>query len=127
MSTPTNNNGVQRDSTRFVALFQKAHNHIATLRKVDDQIAALFEQRRKSLEDLRAVQSQINQEFDRVLELERIIPADMLSGAESKSLPMREVHKEPPQPREIQKESYDLRQDSKSEMRLTRLESASMS
>jgi len=72
------------------------------------------------------VQSQINQEFDRVLELERVIPADMLSGAESRSMP-REPHKELPQSREIQKESYDLRQEAKPEMRLTRLESASLS
>ena len=107
-----NTNGVSRDSTRFVALFQKAHSHIAQLRRVDDQIAALFEQRRKSLEDLRAVQSQINNEFDRVLELERVIPADMLS--ESKS------HAQP-------KDSYDVRQEPKPEMRLSRLESATMS
>jgi len=113
MST-NNNNGVQRDSTRFVALFQKAHAHIAQLRRVDDQIAALFEQRRKSLEDLRAVQSQINQEFDRVLELERVIPADMLSGAQSK-----------PHPRE--QKDFDVRQEPKPEIRLNRLESASMS
>jgi uncharacterized UPF0160 family protein len=111
MST-NNNNGVQRDSTRFVALFQKAHAHIAALRRVDEQIAALFEQRRKNLDDLRAVQSQINQEFDRVLELERVIPADMLS--ESKS------HAQP-------KDAYDVRQEPKPETRLSRLESAAMS
>jgi hypothetical protein len=113
MST-NNTTGVQRDSTRFVALFQKAHSHIAQLRRVDDQIAALFEQRRKSLEDLRAVQAQINQEFDRVLELERIIPADMLSGAESKA------HAQP-------KDTYDVRHDAKPETRVSRLESATMS
>ncbi len=112
MSTNNNNNGVQRDSTRFVALFQKAHSHIAALRRVDDQIAALFEQRRKSLEDLRAVQSQINQEFDRVLELQRIIPADMLSA---------------PEPKSPAKEAYDVRQEPKPEPRLHRLESAVMS
>lgn len=108
MSTPINN-GASRDSTRFVALFQKAHAHIATLRKVDEQIAALFEQRRKSLDDLRAVQSQINNEFDRVLELERVIPADMLSASKA--------------PR---KEAYDPRQDGppSAEPRLARLESA---
>jgi hypothetical protein len=83
MSNGTSN-GTSRDSTRFVALFQKAHGHIASLRRLDEQIAALFEQRRKSLEDLRQVQSQINSEFDRVLELERVIPADMLSNSDSK-------------------------------------------
>ena len=84
------NNDSPRDSTRFVALFQKAHGHIAALRRLDDQIAALFDQRRKSLEELRSVQAQINNEFDRVLELERIIPADMLSNSEAKS-PQKDV------------------------------------
>ena len=69
-----------RDSTRFVALFQKAHNSIANVQRLDEQIAALFEQRRKALEDLRAVQSQINNEFDRMLELDRVVPADMLAA-----------------------------------------------
>jgi hypothetical protein len=110
-----NTNGVSRDSTRFVALFQKAHAHIAQLRRVDDQIAALFEQRRKSLEDLRAVQSQINSEFDRVLELERVIPADMLSESKSHA-----------QPKDA-KDTYDVRQETKPEMRVSRLESATMS
>jgi hypothetical protein len=111
MSTPPTTNGVSRDSTRFVALFQKAHAHIATLRKVDDQIAALFEQRRKSLEELRAVQSQINNEFDRVLELERVIPADMLSSSSLKT---------------AEKDGYDIRQEPKPqpEHRLSRIESA---
>jgi len=90
----SNNGTPPRDSTRFVALFQKAHGHIAALRRLDDQIAALFEHRRKSLDELRAVQAQINNEFDRVLELERIIPADMLSNSDAKSQP-REVKPAP--------------------------------
>ena len=87
-------NDSPRDSTRFVALFQKAHGHIAALRRLDDQIAALFDQRRKSLEDLRAVQASINNEFDRVLELERVIPADMLSNTDPKP-PAKEVKPAP--------------------------------
>ena len=71
-----------RDSTRFVAMFQKAHSHLAALQRVDDQIAALFEQRRKAIEDLRAVQAMINSEFARVLELGRTIPADTLAQGE---------------------------------------------
>jgi hypothetical protein len=71
---------MSRDSTRFVALFQKAHGCIANVQRLDEQIATLFEQRRKALEDLRTVQSQINGEFDRMLELDRVIPADMLAA-----------------------------------------------
>ena len=73
--------GANRDSTRLVAVFQKAHAHVAVLQKIDDQIAGLFEQRRRAIEDLRAVQSLINGEFDRVLELDRVVPADTLSQA----------------------------------------------
>ncbi|HEY2587128.1 MAG TPA: hypothetical protein VGI81_15380 [Tepidisphaeraceae bacterium] len=72
----------QRDSTRFVAMFQKAHSHLAALQRVDEQIAALFEQRRKAIEDLRAVQAMINSEFARVLELGRVLPADTLAQGE---------------------------------------------
>jgi hypothetical protein len=71
---------MSRDSTRFVALFQKAHGSIANVQRLDEQIATLFEQRRKALDDLRAVQAQINGEFDRMLELDRVIPADMLAA-----------------------------------------------
>jgi len=68
-----------RDSARFVLLFQKAHGHVAALQRVDDQIAAMFDQRRKTLDDLRVVQAQINDEFQRVYELDRVVPADTLS------------------------------------------------
>jgi len=68
-----------RDSARFVLLFQKAHGHVAAMQRVDDQIASMFEQRRKTLDELRAVQAQINDEFQRVYELDRVVPADTLS------------------------------------------------
>ena len=74
--------GSSRDSARFVTLFQKAHSHVASLQRVDDQIAALFEQRRRSLEDLRAVQAQINAEFERVFELDRVVPSNGLAQNE---------------------------------------------
>jgi hypothetical protein len=50
-----------------VALFQKAHAKIVTLQRVDEQLLGLTDQRRKLLDEIRAVQSQINDEFDRVL------------------------------------------------------------
>lgn len=65
-----------RESTRFVAMFQKAHSHIAALQRVDEQIAGLMEQRRKVAEDLRTIQTQINSEFHRVLETYRTTPAE---------------------------------------------------
>lgn len=69
-------NGAPRESTRFVAMFQKAHSHIAALQRVDEQIAVLMEQRRKTAEDLRTIQSQINSEFQRVLETYRTMPPE---------------------------------------------------
>lgn len=69
-------NTTPRESTRFVAMFQKAHSQIAALQRIDEQIAGLMEQRRKATEELRAIQTHINQEFKRVLELNRIQPAD---------------------------------------------------
>lgn len=61
-----------RESTRFVAMFQKAHSQIAALQRVDEQIAGLMEQRRKATDELRVIQTQINQEFQRVLEVNRV-------------------------------------------------------
>jgi hypothetical protein len=69
-------NGAPRESTRFVAMFQKAHSHIAALQRVDEQIAVLMEQRRKVAEDLRTIQTQINSEFHRVLETYRTMPPE---------------------------------------------------
>jgi hypothetical protein len=70
-------NGTPRESTRFVAMFQKAHGHIAALQRVDEQITLLMDQRRKAADDLRAIQTQINSEFQRVLETYKTIPADL--------------------------------------------------
>jgi hypothetical protein len=68
--------GAPRESTRFVAMFQRAHSHIAALQRVDEQIAVLMEQRRKTAEDLRTIQTQINSEFRRVLETYQSMPAE---------------------------------------------------
>lgn len=68
-----------RESTRFVAMFQKAHSQLSALQRMDEQIAALMEQRRKAAEDLRAIQTQINSEFQRVLETYRALPAEARS------------------------------------------------
>ena len=64
-----------------VALFQKAHAKIVTLQRVDEQLVGLTDQRRKLLEEIRAVQSQINDEFDRVLRdaQDHPVPAAMIT------------------------------------------------
>lgn len=88
-------NPMSRDSTRFVALFQKAHGSIANVQRLDDQIAALFEQRRKALDEMRAVQAQINSEFDRMLELDRVVPADTILAADGKAKDAKPVESRP--------------------------------
>jgi hypothetical protein len=70
-------NVAPRESTRFVAMFQKAHSQIAGLQRVDEQIATLMEQRRKATDELRTIQTQINQEFKRVLDVNRTAPAEV--------------------------------------------------
>jgi hypothetical protein len=76
------NGAPPRESTRFVAIFQKAHAHLAALQRIDEQIAALQEQRRRATDELRAIQSLINSEFTRVLETGRPIPAEALAQSE---------------------------------------------
>ena len=50
-----------------VTLFQKAHAKMITLQRVDEQVQNLLAQRRSLQDELRAIQSQINDEFDRLL------------------------------------------------------------
>ena len=90
------NGAPPRESTRFVAIFQRAHAHLAALQRIDDQIAALQEQRRKATDELRAVQALINSEFTRVLDMGRSIPpealaqgADLLAEAADISLELK--------------------------------------
>ena len=50
-----------------VALFQKAHAKMITLQRVDEQVQSLLDQRKKLHDELRGIQTQINDEFDRLL------------------------------------------------------------
>lgn len=50
-----------------VALFQKAHQKMVTLQRLDEQVAAIMDQRQKLQQELRDVQNQINEEFERVM------------------------------------------------------------
>jgi hypothetical protein len=48
------------------SLFQKAHQKIVLLQRLDEQLAGLLEQRRKMQDELRGVQALLNDEFDRL-------------------------------------------------------------
>jgi hypothetical protein len=63
-------------SARFVALFRRAHTHVANLQKVEEQLALLADQRQQTLDELRLAQEQINEEFERLYAAERIIGSE---------------------------------------------------
>src|SRR3954470_10206248 len=62
-----------------VGLFQKAHGKMVMLQRLDAQLGSLLEQRRKIQDELSAVQSQINDEFDRVMRQAEETPARILT------------------------------------------------
>ena len=62
-----------------VGLFQKAHGKMVMLQRLDAQLSSLLEQRRKIQDELSSVQSQINDEFDRVMRQAEETPARILS------------------------------------------------
>ena len=64
-NTPAAINGAGNSPT--VALFQKAHAKMITLQRVDEQVQSLLDQRKKLHDELRGIQTQINDEFDRLL------------------------------------------------------------
>ena len=55
------------DVSPTVALFQRAHQKMTQLGRIDEQLNQLLSRRRALQDDLRAVQSEINEEFDRQL------------------------------------------------------------
>ena len=56
-----------KDSPQSVQLFQRAHQKMVMLQRVEDQIQQLLNQRRSVQDELRGIQAQINDEFDRLL------------------------------------------------------------
>jgi hypothetical protein len=54
-------------SPQSVQLFQRAHQKMVMLQRVDDQIQTLLNQRRGIQDELRGIQAQINDEFDKLL------------------------------------------------------------
>jgi predicted nucleic acid-binding Zn-ribbon protein len=56
-----------KETSAAVALFQKAHNRMVTLQRLDEQVQQLLDQRRKLQDELREVQGLINHEFNKVI------------------------------------------------------------
>lgn len=74
------NDTASRESSPAVALFQKAHQKMVTLQRLDEQLAALLDQRKKLQEELRDVQSNINEEFERVMTVAAEAPIKLLQS-----------------------------------------------
>jgi len=58
---------IAKESPQSVQLFQRAHQKMVMLQRVEDQIQQLAGQRRSIQDELRGIQVQINEEFDRLL------------------------------------------------------------
>ena len=48
----------------YVQLFQKAHQHIVMLDRIDEQLTQLWNRRQELQEELRVLQQQINEELE---------------------------------------------------------------
>lgn len=70
------------DAAPYVQLFQKAHQKIVLLERLDEQLNQLLTKRQEMQDELRALQTQINDEFDSRLRGDR---------AAADSLPSRQV------------------------------------
>jgi len=68
MST-TEQNPPAGDAAPYVQLFQKAHQKIVTLERLDEQITQIMTKRQELQDELRSIQAQINEEFDQRINL----------------------------------------------------------
>jgi hypothetical protein len=87
--------------TPAVLLFQKAHQKIALLARLDEQVVQILNRRRQLQEELRLVQQEINGEFDRLIRLVDDAPpavrAHVVTGPARSERPAER----PPEPRRV--------------------------
>ena len=57
------------DAAPYVQLFQKAHQKIVTLERLDEQLQQILSKRNELQDELRSIQAQINEEFDQRINL----------------------------------------------------------
>jgi hypothetical protein len=57
------------DAAPYVQLFQKAHQKIVTLERLDEQLQQILSKRQELQDELRNIQAQINEEFDQRINL----------------------------------------------------------
>jgi len=66
MSTTTESSTSSVAQTPAVSLFQRAHQKMQMLQRIDAQVSSLLEQRQKAQDELRSVQLELNEEIDKV-------------------------------------------------------------
>jgi len=66
MSTTTESSTASVAQTPAVSLFQRAHQKMQMLQRIDAQVSSLLEQRQKAQDELRSVQLELNEEIDKV-------------------------------------------------------------
>lgn len=69
-----------KDTPAAVALFQKAHGRMLMLQRLDEQITTMVNQRKQIQDELRGLQGQINEEFERVMQLSEQGPIKLFNG-----------------------------------------------
>ena len=52
------------DAAPYVQLFQKAHQRIVMLERLDEQVQQILQKRQELQDELRSIQAQLNEEFD---------------------------------------------------------------
>ncbi len=71
------------DVSPTVQLFQRAHQKMTQLGRIDEQIGQLMVRRRGLHDELRTVQTEINEEFDRQLRQVEEAPVRLRAASET--------------------------------------------
>jgi hypothetical protein len=57
------------DAAPYVQLFQKAHQRIVMLERLDEQVNQILSKRQELQDELRSIQAQLNEEFEARIKL----------------------------------------------------------
>jgi len=70
-----------RENSAAAALFQRAHQKMTMLTRIDEQLSGLLDQRRKVQDELKTIQGMINEEFERITRMAIELPANVIQNA----------------------------------------------
>ena len=87
-----NSNGNGNGNGAAASLFQRAHQKMVLLQRIDEQLVQLMDQRRKAQDELRGLQAAINGEFDRVTQAASELPQALAAAAAQPPAPEVQIH-----------------------------------